>query len=117
MFNLAKSNMVQQLKGTLKITSFRLALVGGIACAFMVAQSASAATVRSSANYGVQFDSIAAGSGAMSSASYSQPQMLVGQNVIWNHYTNSGFDFQPTGTFLVNPTNSRVPASIWQKYQ
>ena len=76
--------------------------------------AATAATMRSSANFGMQFDAIAAGSAAMSSTSYAQPQTIIGQNVIWNQYTSASYDFQPTGVFLISNPESAV--RTWQWY-
>lgn len=71
-------------------------------------------SVRSSANYQMQFDVIAAGSGEMHSASFRQPQTVIGQEVIWFEYINSNFNFQPVGTIII-PYNF-TSAVLWHLF-
>lgn len=81
----------------------------------LVALPLTAAATRSSANYRMQYDTIGSGITPMSSASYTQPQAECGQVVIWNHYVNSHYDFQPVGTFLFGSPSS-VANYGWMSY-
>lgn len=89
---------------------------GAVVALFMVGalQSTQADSVRSSASYRVQFDVIAAGSGEMHSASFRQPQTVIGQEVIWFEYINSNFNFQPVGTIII-PYNFTT-AVLWHLF-
>lgn len=76
--------------------------------------SAAADAMRTSTGYGIQFDVISAGGGAVHSTSFQQPQTVIGQSAIWANYASAGYQSQPIGTALI--PNSASSVAGWSLY-